>query len=294
MSEGGYTTYPHLGHNFAFNQYISSLSAGSLHPPRRPLWATRPRHASVPSSRSPTPRHVIPTPLFAAYRPPRQADRSPTNASAAGACAPPPDRSPRCGQRPHSWLIRPAASAARRTRPREATGPLRAIRCDPGRTGCASRAACRPVRGRGDCERAPLGASWGVHWESCKGGTAHSRGVTSQLPPDPEWPPPGHGLENPNPSALWLLDRATGRLFICARLSDAVRAIDEGYPHRLPGRASSSAAQLEYRRALAQRIEAELMTSPFPQSEYPALDPTTDGSLLRALARWHQVSYGRL
>ena len=120
--------------------------------------------------------------------------------------------------------------------------------------------------------------------------------MTRHIPPDPDWPPPDRGLDTPIPSAapLWLLDKATGRLYICARLSDAVRAISEDYPHKLPGSTRSAAAQLEYRRALAQRIEAELRVSPFPRSEYPNIDPATDGSLLRALARWHQVAFGRL
>ena len=101
-------------------------------------------------------------------------------------------------------------------------------------------------------------------------------------------------MENLNPSALWLLDCTTGRLYVCARLSDAVRAIDEGYPHRLPGNTKSAAAQLEYREAIARRFEGELLSSPFPRSGYPDISPATDGSLLRALARWRQVSFGRL
>ena len=125
-------------------------------------------------------------------------------------------------------------------------------------------------------------------------GAAHSGFVMEMSAWDPEGLPYWPTADLPQPTILWVRDYRSDQLFLCARFSDVLRAIDPGYPHRLPGSTRSAAEQLECRRRIAERVGEELVLSPFPWADGSDLDPTSDGSLLRGLAARRQISFGRL
>ena len=109
-------------------------------------------------------------------------------------------------------------------------------------------------------------------------------------------------LPEPNPAnpsrgagPLWILNRRSGQLWLGARLSDLVRgALNPDYPHHLPGNRKNAVEQLEARKVIAARAEAEVLASPIPHFDPVWVDPSSDGALLRSLRAYLLISYGRL